>query len=337
MATVTGLQPGEEDEARFSRRGPGAGRFNPSGVMPQRQGDGGGMFQGLLNFLDLGRPKGVQITGSTGQEGPAVTEGGVGIRRGQAPVTSGAGTRLSRAGNQLAGGVTQLGQNAAALPLGRIGTFGTAGLMGAQQLAQGNVPGAVAETGGALAGGAIASAVAKAIPGPWGMAARVALPVLGSLAGGQIAGGLTGAVAAKAQEPGAEPIYIPGTNIPLNQSAQYENLRNRDLAYQLRASKSTSDQALAQNRQLLTDTRNDEILRQKAMLPLQEQINRSNLINAQSMLASQTAAYQQLGQTAGMFQLAKGAQSETGATLRTAISNNPYIGATLSAPSISFG
>ena len=64
-------------------------------------------------------------------------------------------------------------------PLGRIGTFGTAGLMGAQQLAQGNVPGAVAETGGALAGGAIASAVAKAIPGPWGMAARVALPEIG--------------------------------------------------------------------------------------------------------------------------------------------------------------
>jgi hypothetical protein len=60
-------------------------------------------------------------------------------------------------------------------------------------------------------------------------------------------------------------------------------------------------------------------------------------VNAQAMLASQTSAYQQLGRQAGMFNLARGAQAETGATLRTAISNNPYVGATLSAPSISFG
>jgi len=68
-----------------------------------------------------------------------------------------------------------------------------------------------------------------------------------------------------------------------------------------------------------------------------ERIQRNNLVNAQAMLASQTAAYQALGRQAGMFKLAQGAQEQSGATLRTAISQNPYMGATLSAPSISFG
>jgi len=249
--------------------------------------------------------------------------------------------RLRGAKQAVATAAPGVAASVGAAPLGRYATLGTAGVMAAQQLGQGNVLGAVAETGGALLGGAaagrLAGSVAGMLPGPLGAAARIALPIAGSLFGGQIAGGLAGAAKAETEKPTAEPLYIPGTNIPLNQSAQYENVRNRDLAYQLRASKASGEQDLQLNRQYMADARNDEILRQKAMLPLQEQINRSNLVNAQAMLASQTAAYQQLGRTAGMFKLAQGAQAETGATLRTAISQNPYIGATLSAPSISFG
>jgi hypothetical protein len=76
---------------------------------------------------------------------------------------------------------------------------------------------------------------------------------------------------------------------------------------------------------------------EKAMVPLQEQINRSNLVNAQAKLASEGAIYQALGRQAGQYKLAGIDRTETGATLRTAISQNPYMGATLSAPSISFG
>jgi hypothetical protein len=61
------------------------------------------------------------------------------------------------------------------------------------------------------------------------------------------------------------------------------------------------------------------------------------LVNAQAMLASQTAASQALGRQAGMFKLAQGAQAETGATLRQAISTNPYMNSVMQAPSISFG
>lgn len=226
-------------------------------------------------------------------------------------------------------------------PLGRYATMGTAGLLAYQQAAQGNPLGAVAEAGGGLLGGAavapIAARAATMLPGPLGAVAKVAIPIAGSLFGAQLAGGLTGAAKAEVDKPASEPIYIPGTNIPLNQSAQFENLRNRDLAYQLRASKSMAEQDLQINRQFMADARADEIARQQAALPMMERINRGNLVNAQAMLASQTAAYQQLGRTAGLFKLAQGAQAETGATTRTAIAQNPYIGATLSAPAISFG
>lgn len=221
-------------------------------------------------------------------------------------------------------------------PLGRMSTLGTAGLMATGQALQGDLMGALSQGLGGLGGGAVASALTKGIPGSFGVAARIGAPIIGAIAGGNMLEAITGGLGAKAQGT-SEPIYIPGTNIPINQAGQYENLRNRDLAYNLRASKATGDLELTQNRQLMDDQIKAEILRNKAMLPLQEQINRSNMINAQSMLASQTSAYQAMGRQAGQFKLAQGAQAETGATLRTAISQNPYMGATLSAPSISFG
>lgn len=275
--------------------------------------------------------------------------------RGAAPASADGGVAFQeRFLNPLRNAKEKIGTKAAALaervgnrPVGRYATLGAAGLGAATTAAGGDVLGAVGELGGGLAGGAIASTMfrgAMAAPGALGLAARVGIPLAGTLLGGGVgkavvggAANAVGAVGAKAQEPGANPMYIPGTNIPLNQAAQLENLRDRDLAYQLKASKSQSEQDLQINRQYMADARNDELLRAKAIIPLQEQINRSNLVNAQAMLASQTSAYQQLGRTAGMFKLAQGAQAETGATLRTAISNNPYIGATLSAPNISFG
>jgi len=221
-------------------------------------------------------------------------------------------------------------------PLGRMSTLGTAGLMATGQAMQGDVMGALSQGIGGLGGGAVASALVSKIPGPLGVAARIGAPIVGAMAGGNMLEAITGGLGAKAQET-TEPIYLPGTNIPINQAGQLENIRNRDLAYQLKAGKSLGDQELAQNRQLMTDMVNSETQMLKARLPIQEQINRSNLINAQSMLASQTASYQALGRQAGMFGLAKGAQAETGATLRQAISTNPYMNSVMQAPSISFG
>ena len=221
-------------------------------------------------------------------------------------------------------------------PLGRMSTLGTAGLMATGQAMQGDVMGAISQGLGGLGGGAAASALVSKIPGPLGVAARIGAPIVGAMAGGNMLEAITGGLGAKAQET-SEPIYIPGTNIPINQSGQYENLRNRNLDYQLRANKALGEQERALTRQGMQDQLEMKIQLEKAILPLQEQINRSNLVNAQAKLASEGAMYQALGRQAGQYQLAGIDRTETGATLRTAISQNPYMGATLSAPSISFG
>lgn len=221
-------------------------------------------------------------------------------------------------------------------PLGRMSTLGTAGLMATGQAMQGDVMGALSQGIGGLGGGAAASALVKNMKGPLGVAARIGAPIIGAMAGGNMLEAITGGLGAKAQET-SEPMYIPGTNIPVNQAGQYENLRNRDLAYNLKASKALGEQERALTRQGIQDQLEMKIQLEKAMVPLQEQINRSNLVNAQAKLASEGAMYQALGRQAGQYKLAGIDRTETGATLRTAISQNPYMGATLSAPSISFG
>ena len=223
-------------------------------------------------------------------------------------------------------------------PLGRMSTLGTAGLMATGQAMQGDVMGALSQGIGGLGGGAAASALVNnlKLPGMLGVATRIGAPIVGAMAGGNMLEAITGGLGAKAQET-SEPIYIPGTNIPINQSGQYENLRNRDLNYQLRANKALGEQERALTRQGMQDQLEMKIQLEKAILPLQEKINRSNLVNAQAKLASEGAMYQALGRQAGQYQLAGIDRTNTGATLRTAISVNPYMGATLSAPSISFG
>ena len=277
-------------------------------------------FQELLNSARAAKAAGIDPS-LIRALGPQAVSGLVGAKE-----------RMADVGPQL----TAASQALEKKPLGRMSTLGAAGVMATGKAMQGDLMGALSQGLGGLGGGAAASALVSKIPGPLGVAARIGAPIVGAIAGGNMLEAITGGLGAKAQET-SEPMYIPGTNIPVNQAGQYENLRNRDLAYNLKASKATGDLELTQNRQLMDDQIKAEILRNKALLPLQEQINRSNMINAQSMLASQTSAYQALGRQAGQFKLAQGAQAEAGATLRTAISQNPYMGATLSAPSISFG
>jgi hypothetical protein len=172
-----------------------------------------------------------------------------------------------------------------------------------------------------------------------GMGLRFLAP---GLIGGGVQQGVAGLVGGgkKAAEEAAGSVSGPDISIlgiPLTEAARIKQTRERDLAYQQQSMNALGTTQLGLDRQTLQMNREDELLRNKAMMPLMERIQRNNLVNAQAMLASQTASYQALGRQAGMFKLAQGAQAESGATLRTAISQNPYMGATLSAPSISFG
>jgi hypothetical protein len=238
--------------------------------------------------------------------------------------------------------------------------------------AKGNYRGAGGGKSGALLGGVgtllsgdpLGAAISTPIGVGAGMAANVAVNALtqGMMAGpapmklagmglrflapGLIGGGVQQGVAGlvgggkKAAEEAAGSVSGPDISIlgiPLTEAARIKQTRERDLAFQQQSMNALGTTQLGLDRQTLQMNREDEVLRNKAMLPMMERIQRNNLVNAQAMLASQTASYQALGRQAGMFKLAQGAQAESGATLRTAISQNPYMGATLSAPSISFG
>jgi len=73
------------------------------------------------------------------------------------------------------------------------------------------------------------------------------------------------------------------------------------------------------------------------LAPFLDQQRRAQVTAQQSLLNTQGAIYQKLARTAGHFQLAGQGMAESGALARTALENNPYSGATLSAPNITFG
>ena len=73
------------------------------------------------------------------------------------------------------------------------------------------------------------------------------------------------------------------------------------------------------------------------MLPIQKDLMRQQLINQQALNASNATLYQQMGRTATMGRAALANIAEAGATTRTLLSQNPYSGSVLQAPSISFG
>jgi hypothetical protein len=225
---------------------------------------------------------------------------------------------------------------------GMTGTLGATALLAGGNLLQQDPMGAVASTVGGLAGGGVGSLAAGLLPGPLKPVGRFALPAIGGLIGGmgaeQAAKGFAGKAKEAAQRPGAgSDVTIPGTNIPLTETAATRQQREFDRAQTIQDIQQLGGAQLALNKELLGYMMTQEVEQAKAMAPVIERAQRAQLTNAQAMLSSQTAAYQQLGRTAMMGNLAAIGQRERGATMRQALATNPYIGATLQAPSISFG
>jgi hypothetical protein len=237
----------------------------------------------------------------------------------------------------------QAARGVAARP-GMYGTLGTAAAYAGSQALQGDPMGALAGGLGSLAGGVggmgIASLASKLpLPGPLGAALRFGLPIVGGLIGGGAAEQAAGAFGAKAteagQRPGAGPDIEVG-GVPLTETAATRKQREFDRQQQLQYIQQIGGAEMALNKELLGYMMTQEVEQEKAMLPLMERLQRSQLTNAQAMVASETAAYQQLGRQATMGKLAIGGQQERGATMRTALSQNPYMGSVLQAPNISF-
>ena len=248
----------------------------------------------------------------------------------------GAKERLADVGPQF----TAASQALEKKPLSRMSTLGTAGVMATGKAMQGDLMGALSQGLGGLGGGAVASALVNNIklPGPLGVAAKIGAPIIGSIAGGNMLEAITGGIGAKATEtsasPGGPDISVGG--IPLTEAARQRLQRERDVQAEVYSMNALGNAQRGLDSQALAMGREDTNLRMKAAMPYIEKMNRDNLVNAQAKLASEGAMYQALGRQAGQYKLAQGAQAETGATMRAAMAN-PYLGATLSAPSISFG
>jgi hypothetical protein len=223
---------------------------------------------------------------------------------------------------------------------GMVGTLGTAGVLGAGNLLQGDVLGAAASTIGGLAGGGAGSALAGMIPGPVGKIAKFGLPIAGALMGGmgaeQAAQGFAGKSAEAAQRPGAGPdVEIAG--VPLTATATERKQREFDRDQAVKDIQARSPAEVAATREAMQMMNQVNLEQEKALMPLRERMLRTQLVNQQAINASNSALYQQMGRTATMGKLALGAQEQAGATTRTLLSQNPYAGAVLQAPQISFG
>jgi len=92
-----------------------------------------------------------------------------------------------------------------------------------------------------------------------------------------------------------------------------------------------------QNFQQLNDYMRDAYFQdQQRLTPIINQRKNADLARQQALMNTMTNNYSRLGMLATAGKLATGAQAERGATMRTALQSNPYSGAIMQAPSISF-
>lgn len=259
----------------------------------------------------------------------------------------GAAEMLAGAGQQAKDIAGQAGTKVGEMRAGyakRPGTYGMlagTALSAAPQVFQGDLVGAAASTAGSLAGGGLGVLASNLLPKPIQPLARAVLPLAGGILGGgaaeKAAAGLGQSVEESKTGTGSSDIRIPGTNIPLTQGAREQIQAERDLANELKRLQTIGPAQLNLDRQVLYDQMNMRIAEQKAMLPLIERIDRQQAINTQAVLNTQYAGMQNLGRQAGMYKLAGQGAQNAADVMRTAISTNPYTGAILQAPSISFG
>lgn len=208
--------------------------------------------------------------------------------------------------------------------------LGTTGLLAGGNLLQQDLLGAATSIVGGLSGGAIGTGLANLVPGPYKGIAKAVFPVVGSLVGGI---GTEQAGAKVAEYLGAG---VPGSQ-EVSQRGQEERTRKFEREQQRLDYEAMSQAELARDKEYANYVLQAQIQQKKAMLPLEEQLMRTQLVNQQALNASNSSLYQQMGRSATMGKAALQTIAETGATTRTLLSQNPYSGSVLQAPSISFG
>ena len=262
---------------------------------------------------------------------PAEALGGLGATT-IPPKTSATQRAQQFAGNALQdvmASMNNVGGGLAKIPTGRIG-LGLGIIPGVttalSELNEGRPVGAAGAIGGAGVGGLLGAGAARFIPstgrfGLVGKAAQAILPAAGSYLGAGL-----GADAAEYQRERLTKIPTKG--------------KEGEFASQIAAAEKLAELGTTQYRNNLNvQTSNLKDLSKyqsdlqyydtRRMLPIVNQMKNADLIRQQSLIASQGQQLGNLSVLNSAGQLALGGQAETGATIRTMLTANPYANAVL--------
>ena len=212
---------------------------------------------------------------------------------------------LGLMGGAVAPVLTAVGEAQAGRPTGALGALGL---------------GAAAVSGGAL--------LARMLPGPYGKIASAVLPAIGGLIAAP-----AGASLAESAKRSLTGDPITGKDDLKNTLAERGLISDQDLDI---FSRSQGIQT-SNIKDLTQFYSNQQYLDMQRMNPLIQKMKNADLVRQQALMATQGQQYAMLGTLATAGKLATGSQAEMGATLRTALANNPYAGSNLQAPGISFG
>jgi hypothetical protein len=224
-----------------------------------------------------------------------------------------------------------------ALPAGRIGLLGgmvSPALTAVEEAQAGRPTGALGALGGGLTGlaaGTVAGRVlasAPGVPGLIGKAAQVALPVLGGMIGAP-----TGASVAEKTKRSMTGDPISGVTDLKNTLAERGLISDQDLSILER----TYGINTSNIKDLTQFYSNQAYLDMQRMNPLIQQMKNADLVRQQALLNTQGQNYAMLGTLATAGRLATGSQAELGATVRSALTSNPFSSSNLQAPNVSFG
>ena len=235
--------------------------------------------------------------------------------------------RAQELANKTLGSMQQLMGGLGGLPTGRLGLG--AGVIpgvttGLAELQAGRPVGAGGALAGAGLGGLLGAGAARFIPSRFGLlgkAAQVALPFLGAQVGaGQ------GAAAAEYARQQATGIPTKGKEEEIASQLALEGKLSEIGLDRFRTATGIETSSVKDLSKFYSDQAYLDLQRN---LPIVNQMKNADMVRQQALLASQGNQLARLSILGTAGQLAAGAQGESGATLRTMLTSNPYANAVL--------
>ena len=112
--------------------------------------------------------------------------------------------------------------------------------------------------------------------------------------------------------------------------------RDIDAQQQLKMQVNAMNANMAGIKDFMAAAGDQEITNMQRQMPMIQKALDNQMVRQQALMNTQTTNYAMLGTVATAGKLATGAQAQTGETMRTMLSNNPYSGSVMQAPNISF-